>query len=100
MSNHQQWHLYILRCADDTLYTGITLDLERRFEEHNSNGPKCAKYLRGRQPLTMIYHTEFDDKSAALKAELKVKKLTKAQKKLLASGKLVINEIAASKTHH
>ena len=100
MSTVQKWYLYIIRCADDSLYTGITLDLHRRFDEHSSNGPKCAKYLRGRQPLTMIYHTEFDDKSAALKAEIKVKKLTKAQKILLASGKLVINEIAASKMRH
>lgn len=88
------WFLYILRCKDETLYTGITTDLERRFEEHQSNGPRCAKYLRGRQPLTMIYHTEFKNKSLALKAELKVKKLTASQKKLLASGQLVINEIA------
>ncbi|AUD79093.1 GIY-YIG nuclease family protein [Kangiella profundi] len=87
------WHLYILRCGDDTLYTGITNDLHRRFEEHQSNGPKCAKYLRGRQPLTMIFHTEFESKSEALKAEIKVKRLTREQKKLLASGKLIVNEI-------
>lgn len=90
----EHWHLYILRCKDETLYTGITNDLTRRFEEHQSNGPRCAKYLRGRQPLTMIYHTEFHNKSLALKAEIKVKKLTASQKKLLASGHLVINEIA------
>ncbi|GAA0213955.1 hypothetical protein GCM10009123_21450 [Kangiella japonica] len=89
-----KWHLYILRCKDETLYTGITNDLQRRFEEHQSNSPRCAKYLRGRQPLTMIYHTEFSSKSLALKAEIKVKKLTASQKKLLASGQLVINEIA------
>ena len=91
---HQEWHLYILRCKDGTLYTGITNDLNRRFEEHQTNSPRCAKYLRGRQPLTMIYHTQFDNKSLALKAELKVKKLTASQKKLFASGQLVINEIA------
>lgn len=99
MSEHK-WYLYILRCADDSLYTGITLDLARRFEEHNSNGVRCAKYLRGKQPLSMIYHTEFDDKSSALKAELKVKKLTKQQKLLLATGKLVLKEIPASTNHH
>lgn len=91
---NELWHLYILRCKDETLYTGITTNLERRFEEHQSNGPRCAKYLRGRQPLTMIYHTQFQNKSLALKAELKVKKLTASQKKLLASGQLVIHEIA------
>lgn len=88
------WHLYILRCKDETLYTGITNNLQRRFEEHQSNSPRCAKYLRGRQPLTMIYHTAFENKSLALKAELKVKKLTANQKRLLASGHLVIHEIA------
>ncbi len=92
-SDGKEWHLYILRCREGQLYTGITLDLERRFEEHQSNGPKCAKYLRGKQPLSMIYHHEFIDKSAALKAEIKVKKLTAEQKKLLACGQLVINEI-------
>jgi putative endonuclease len=91
---NELWHLYILRCKDETLYTGITTNLERRFEEHQSNGPRCAKYLRGRQPLTMIYHTQFQNKSLALRAELKVKKLTASQKKLLASGQLVIHEIA------
>lgn len=90
----EAWYLYMLRCKDETLYTGITTDLTRRFEEHQSNGPRCAKYLRGRQPLTMIYHTVFENKSLALKAELKVKKLTASQKKLLASGQLVIHEIA------
>lgn len=92
-ADDKQWHLYILRCRDGQLYTGITIDLERRFEEHQSNGPKCAKYLRGKQPLTMIYHHQFEDKSSALKAELKVKKLTPEQKKLLACGHLIINEI-------
>ena len=91
---NDQWHLYILRCKDETLYTGITNNLQRRFEEHQSNSPRCAKYLRGRQPLTMIYHTAFDSKSLALKAEIKVKKLTANQKRLLASGHLVIHEIA------
>lgn len=92
--SNEVWHLYILRCKDETLYTGITIDLQRRFEEHQSNSPRCAKYLRGRQPLTMIYHTAFENKSLALKAELKVKKLTANQKRLLASGQLVIHEIA------
>ncbi len=93
MTDEKSWHLYILRCREGEMYTGITLDLERRFEEHQSNGPKCAKYLRGKQPLTMIYHHEFSDKSSALKAEIKVKKLTSEQKKLLACGHLVIHEI-------
>lgn len=93
MSKNDIWHLYIIQCADNTLYTGITLDLERRFAEHNSNGVKCAKYLRGRQPLTMIYHNAIIGKSAALKAEIKVKKLARVKKLWLAQGRLTIEEL-------
>ena len=72
------WTVYILRCADDTLYTGITNDLENRLAMHESG--KGAKYLRGRTPFTLCHTEILSDKSAALKRELEIKDLTRLQK--------------------
>lgn len=70
--------VYIAQCADGTLYTGMTTDTERRQEEHNSG--KGAKYTRSRRPVTIVYREECPDKSAALKREHAIKKLTRASK--------------------
>jgi predicted GIY-YIG superfamily endonuclease len=72
------WYVYMLRCRDDTLYTGITDDLARRLEAHNAG--KGAKYTRGRGPLAVVYREECADKSTALKREHAIKTLTRAQK--------------------
>ena len=72
------WYIYILRCGDDTLYTGITDDVEKRFAAHCAG--KGAKYTRGRGPLTLVYTEEVEDKSAALKREHAIKKLPRAEK--------------------
>lgn len=72
------WKLYILRCRDGSLYTGITTDVEKRFEAHNSG--KGAKYTRGRGPLELVYREECGDHSAALKRELEIKALSRDQK--------------------
>ena len=72
------WKLYILRCADGTLYTGITTDVERRFAEHSSG--KGAKYTRGRAPLELVHSEDCGDKSTALKRELEVKALPREEK--------------------
>ena len=77
----QNWHLYILRCADGTLYTGITTDVDKRFEAHCAG--KGAKYTRGRGPLTLVYREECGDHSSALKRELEVKKLSRPEKEQL-----------------
>ena len=77
----QNWHLYILRCADGTLYTGITTDVDKRFEAHCAG--KGAKYTRGRGPLTLVYREECGDHSSALKRELEVKKLSRPEKERL-----------------
>lgn len=77
----QTWYLYILRCRDDTLYTGITTDVEKRFEAHQSG--KGAKYTRGRGPLQLVYRETCGDHSAALKRELEMKKLPREQKQRL-----------------
>lgn len=78
------WKLYILRCADGSLYTGITTDVEGRLAVHRAG--KGAKYTRGRSPLELVYTEECGDHSAALKRELAVKKLTRQQKLALIGG--------------
>lgn len=72
------WFLYILRCKDGSLYTGITTDVEKRLEVHRSG--KGAKYTRGRSPLELVYSEECGDHSAALKRELQIKALPREKK--------------------
>ena len=75
------WYVYMLRCGDGTLYTGITDDVERRLAAHRSG--KGAKYTRGRGPLELVYTEEQPDKSAALRREMEIKKLRREQKEAL-----------------
>lgn len=72
------WHLYILRCKDGSLYTGITTDVEKRLEAHRSG--KGAKYTRGRDPLELVYREECGDHSNALRRELEIKAMTREEK--------------------
>ena len=74
--------LYLLRCSDGTLYTGITVDVTRRLHEHNTSD-KGAKYTKSRRPCVLVYHELLNTKSAALKREIAIKKMTKAQKESL-----------------
>ncbi len=76
------WYAYILTCADGTLYTGITNDLERRIEEHNSS-IRSAKYTRARRPVKLAYHSTHESRSAALIEEARIKKLSRKEKELL-----------------
>ncbi len=73
------WHVYILKCSDSSLYTGITTDIKRRVKEHNFS-VKGAKYTRGRRPVECIYTENVDDKSSASKREWEIKKMSKAEK--------------------
>ncbi len=73
------YHLYILRCADGSLYTGITTDLARRVEEHNSS-VLGAKYTRARRPVELVYSKKFRSRSTASKAEYRMKQLTREEK--------------------
>jgi len=72
------WKLYILRCGDGSLYTGITTDVDKRLEAHQ-NG-KGAKYTRGRGPLELVYSEVCGDHSSALKREIEIKALTREEK--------------------
>ena len=76
-------YVYVLRCADGTLYTGWTTDLERRVKAHNSG--KGAKYTRSRKPVELVYFEVFDDKIEAQKREYAVKRLSRAEKEVLIS---------------
>ncbi|WP_274601944.1 MULTISPECIES: GIY-YIG nuclease family protein [Vibrio] len=78
---HKQWHVYLIRTRANSLYCGITNDLARRFAQHQLG--KGAKYLRGKGPLELVWSQSVDDKSAALKEEIRIKKLSKAYKERL-----------------
>ena len=75
------WYLYILRCGDDTLYTGITTDVQRRLADHRAG--KGAKYTRGRGPLELVYEEKCGTHSDALRRELEVKALKRLDKEKL-----------------
>ena len=82
MTTAKIFYFYIVRCADNSLYYGVTTDLDRRVGEHNSN-KLGARYTRGKQPVILVYNEKFSNKSAALKREWYVKKMTKKEKELL-----------------
>lgn len=77
------WHLYIVRCHDGTLYTGIATDVTRRLAEHSGSGPRGARYLRGRGPLTLALALEVGARGAALRLEHRVKRMSRADKEAL-----------------
>jgi putative endonuclease len=75
----QAWYVYVIRASDDSLYTGVTTDVERRFKEHK--GPeKGARYFRGRQPVEVVYSESHSDRSSAQKREAEIKKLSRQEK--------------------
>lgn len=74
------YYLYILRCADDTLYTGITTDLDRRLAEHNGELARGAKYTKARRPVVLVYSRRFRTRSNASREEARVKQLTRTEK--------------------
>ena len=75
------WYVYMLRCRDNSLYTGYTDNVTRRVAVHNAG--KGAKYTKARLPVIVVYQEEYPDKSSALKREYAIKQLTKAQKEAL-----------------
>lgn len=75
-----EWYLYMIRCQDGSLYTGISNDVTSRFEKHRDMGKQGAKYLRGKGPLKLVFQKKIGTKSAALKMEQKIKKMSKSQK--------------------
>ena len=78
-SKGKLWFLYVVRCKDNTFYTGITTDITRRLNEHNSS-KQGAKYTKTRRPVKLVYWTSFKNRSEAQKAEYRFKKLNRTQK--------------------
>jgi len=75
------YYTYILRCSDDTLYTGITTNICRRIREHNGElKSRGARYTRNRRPVTLVFSQSFKDRSGASREESRIKQLTRAQK--------------------
>ena len=79
------WYVYILRCADRSLYTGVTLNIQRRLKQHRSG--KGSKYLRSHLPVKLVYKEAFRSKSAALKREARIKSLPRREKLVLVNTK-------------
>jgi len=85
--------LYIVRCADDSLYTGIAADVDKRLAEHHS-GTRGAKYLRGRQPLKLEFSQAIGDRAVASRLEYRVKRLSRARKEALIAGTESLQDLA------
>ena len=79
------WFVYILRCADGTLYTGITKDLDRRTKQHNAG--TASRYTRSRCPVKLVYQEPKRSQSLALKREAAIKKLTRREKLAMIGGR-------------
>jgi putative endonuclease len=89
----QVWSVYIIRCGDDSLYTGITTELARRLREHGGEGAAGAKYLRGRGPLQLVYSCAAGSRGEALRIERRLKKLPRKKKDMLIAGDISIDAL-------
>ncbi len=87
-----EFSLYIVRCADGSLYTGIATDVERRLGEHAA-GVRGARYLRGKGPLEIVFSARAGDRAAASRLERRVKRLSRAQKLALVAGSIRLAEL-------
>ena len=83
------WQVYMIRCSDDSLYTGISSDVERRWQQHVDR--RGAKYFRGREPVAIVYLEAAADRSSASRREAAIKRLRRLDKELLISS--AINEL-------
>jgi putative endonuclease len=88
------WHLYLVRCADGTLYTGISTDVARRFAAHQRN--RGARRLRGRGPLQLVYSQAVGNRSDALRLEYRVKRLDRVAKERLVNGETELTTLAST----
>jgi putative endonuclease len=93
------WYVYIIQCGDQSLYTGIAKDVSRRFDEHQSQGRLCARYLRGRLPLQLVYTSEVVDRVAALQLEYRIKQLPRSKKIQLINGELQLSAVAQEQSN-
>lgn len=88
-----RWSVYIVRCSDGALYTGIATDVRRRIAEHAQNNGKGAKYLRGKGPLRLVCVRAIGSRDLALRVESQIKKLPKVQKEELIEQEVMVNQM-------
>lgn len=81
-----EFSIYIVMCADGSLYTGIAIDVARRLAQHNGDKPKGARYTSARRPVRVVYEAKFPSRSEALKEEIRIKRLTRDQKQALVAA--------------
>ena len=77
------WFVYIVRCADDSLYTGITKNIIRRLDEHNNGNRTASAYTRARRPVVLVYQESYQTRSQATKREYQIKQLSRREKQAL-----------------
>lgn len=87
-----EYSVYIVRCADDTYYTGIAADVARRLEEHETS-PRGAKYLKGRGPLQLVFSECVGDRSTASRLEYRIKQMQRPEKEALIDGRTSLQEL-------
>lgn len=87
-----EYSVYIVRCADDTYYTGIAADVARRLEEHETS-PRGAKYLKGRGPLQLVFSEFVGDRSTASRLEYRIKQMQRPEKEALIEGRTSLQEL-------
>lgn len=81
-----RWHVYIVRCSDGSLYTGIARDIDRRMRQHNSAGAAGARYTRGRRPVVVVYSEPWETRSQASRRECEIKRMSRREKEFLIEG--------------
>ncbi len=87
------WSLYLIKTAQNKIYTGISTDVERRFQEHQSGSNLAAKSLRGKGPLSLEFFTKVGDRSEASRLEYRIKNLARSKKEKIISGELSIQDL-------
>ena len=87
MASEPPWSVYLIRCGDDSLYCGISNNVARRMTEHQSQGPKCAKYLRGRTPFDLVYERVIGTRAEASSEEYRIKQICRKAKEILIAQK-------------
>ncbi len=97
MDNLSIWSIYIIRCGDRSLYTGISNNVAKRFAVHQSGSSKAAKYTRTRHPLRLVFTAEIGTKSAASRMEYCVKQLPKRTKESLVVGTISLSDLGLIK---
>lgn len=92
------WHVYMVRCADDTLYTGVARDVVRRVAEHNGIGRLGARYTRSRRPVKLVYREGASSRSAAGKREHQIKQLSRTAKLALIRSQPAAGRVRRART--